>query len=103
MAWQDAGIQDLNTHTWSSDNQFVRVLYYRLFLIISYSNDFLEQSTDDFLADYGYNEQERAEAQEYRNEVRFLRAMAYWHALDLFRNIPIVTQITTDFPVQGVS
>lgn len=100
IAWQDAGIQDLNTHSWSSDNQFVRVLYYRLFLIISYSNDFLEQSTNDLLADYGYDEQERALAQEYRSEVRFLRALAYWHALDLFRNIPIVTQITTDFPVQ---
>ncbi|HET8858982.1 RagB/SusD family nutrient uptake outer membrane protein [Marivirga sp.] len=100
IAWQDAGIQDLNTHTWSSDNQFVKVLYYRLFLIISYSNDFLEQSTDDLLAEYGYNEEEFALAQAYRSEVRFLRAMAYWHALDLFRNIPLVTQITADFPVQ---
>ncbi|WP_375581330.1 RagB/SusD family nutrient uptake outer membrane protein [Marivirga tractuosa] len=101
IAWQDAGIQDLNTHTWSSDNQFVRVLYYRLFLIISYSNDFLEQSSDDLLSDYGYNEEEMANAQAYRSEVRFLRALAYWHALDLFRNIPIVTEITTDFPVQN--
>ncbi|SMG18007.1 Starch-binding associating with outer membrane [Marivirga sericea] len=101
IAWQDAGIQDLNTHTWSSDNQFVNVLYYRLFLIISYSNDFLEQSSSDLLADYGYNDTEIATAQAYRSEVRFLRALAYWHALDLFRNVPIVTEITTDFPVQN--
>jgi hypothetical protein len=100
IAWTDAGIQDLNTHTWSSDNQFVRVLYYRLFLIISYSNDFLEQSTDDLLDTYGYNEQEKILAREYRDEVRFLRALAYWHALDLFKNIPLVTKITTTPPAQ---
>ncbi len=44
IAWTDAGIQDLNTHTWSSDNQFISVLYYRLFLIISYANDFLTRT-----------------------------------------------------------
>ena len=101
IAWTDAGIQDLNTHSWSSDNQFVRVLYYRLFLIISYSNDFLEQTTADKVADYGYNDQELATLVNYRAEARFLRALAYWHALDLFRNIALITSITTDLPSQA--
>jgi len=100
IAWTDAGIQDLNTHTWSSDNQFVRVLYYRLFLIISYANDFLDQTLADKVADYGYNEEELANLVNYRAEARFLRAMAYWHALDLFRNISLVTEITADLPTQ---
>ncbi len=101
IAWTDAGIQDLNTHTWSSDNQFMKVLYYRLFLIISYSNDFLSLTTADQLSEYGYDDSQKAIITTYRAEVRFLRAMAYWHALDLFRNIPLVTQITTTPPAQS--
>jgi len=100
IAWTDAGIQDLNTHTWSSDNQFVKVLYYRLFLIISYANDFLTQTEADKVDAYGYTEDQKATLVNYRAEARFLRALAYWHALDLFRNIPLVTTITTDFPTQ---
>ncbi|MFQ3214052.1 MAG: hypothetical protein ACI9XJ_001158 [Marivirga sp.] len=100
IAWTDAGIQDLNTHSWSSDNQFVKVLYYRLFLIISYSNDFLAQTTSDKLSDYGYNDDEITSVGTYRAEVRYLRALAYFHALDLFRNIPLVTEITATPPGQ---
>jgi hypothetical protein len=96
IAWTDAGIQDLNTHTWSSDNQFIKVLYYRLFLIISYANDFLAQTEADKVDGYGYSEEQKAELVNYRAEARFLRAMAYWHALDLFRNIPLLTEITTE-------
>ena len=32
----------------------------------------------------------------YRAEARFLRALAYWHAIDLFGNVPFVTE--TDLP-----
>ena len=49
ITWTDAGIQDFNKQTWSSDNQFIRVLYYRLMLIVTLSNDFMYQSQEDFL------------------------------------------------------
>ena len=101
LTWTDGGIQDMNQHTWTSENQFVRVLYYRLALIISLSNDFLEQSNDKNLADNGVTSADITEIMAFRDEVRFLRAMAYWHALDLFRNIPLVTSITTDAPSQA--
>lgn len=101
ITWTDAGIQDLNTQTWSSDNQFIRVLYYRLMLIISLSNDFLQQSEESALIDYGYSQADIATVNEYRAEVRFLRAMAYWHALDLFRNVPLVTTVETTPPQQS--
>ncbi|MFN8338816.1 MAG: hypothetical protein U0T36_07325 [Saprospiraceae bacterium] len=35
IAWTDAGVRDLHEQTWSSENQFVRVLYYRIALIVS--------------------------------------------------------------------
>lgn len=101
VAWTDAGVRDMNTHTWSSENQFVRVLYYRISYIIAYANDFLGQSEDSKLDARGISADARPEIATYRAEARFLRAMAYWHALDLFRNVPIVTAITTDLPFQA--
>ena len=100
IAWTDAGIRDLHTQTWSSENQFVRVLYYRIFYIIAYSNDFLTQSTDAKLAEHNITEEWKKEIAVYRAEARFLRALAYWHALDLFRNVPLLTSISTDLPSQ---
>ena len=101
LTWTDGGIQDLNFQQWSSENQFVRVLYYRLALIISLSNDFLEQSSADKLAEKGFKASNVTIINGFREEVRFLRAMAYWHALDLFRNIPLVTSITSEPPKQA--
>jgi len=100
IAWSDAGIRDLNKQTWSSENQFVRVLYYRIFYIIAYSNDFLAQSTPEKLDEHGISDEWKAKIAVYRAEVRFLRALAYWHALDLFRNVPLITKITTELPSQ---
>lgn len=103
IAWSDAGIRDLHYHTWGSQNQFVRVLYYRIFYIIAYANDFLAQSTPDKLASRGISADAQEEIELYRAEARFLRAMAYWHALDFFGNVPIITTISTDLPIQATS
>lgn len=100
IAWTDAGVRDLHEHSWTSENQFVRVLYYRIALIISICNDFVRQASDENLASSSFSQDELAEIQTYVAEARFLRAMAYWHALDLFRNIPLVTEITTEAPFQ---
>ena len=101
IAWSDAGIRDLNSLTWSSENQFVRVLYYRIFYIIAYANDFLTQSSPGKLSQYGIGGDDAAKINVYRAEVRFLRALAYSHALDLFRNVPILTSISTVLPSQA--
>lgn len=101
IGWTDAGIRDLHLHSWSSENQFVRILYYRIFYIIAYSNDFLTQSTPEKLDEHGINDEWKVKIATYRAEVRFLRALAYWHALDLFRNVPLLTKISTDLPSQA--
>ncbi len=101
IAWTDAGIQDMHNHVWSSENQFVRVLYYRIAFIVSTANDFLKQSSEERLSANGIAEVDKEEINLYRAEVRFLRALAYWHALDLFRNIPLAETISTDLPVQA--
>ncbi|WP_424963784.1 RagB/SusD family nutrient uptake outer membrane protein [Ekhidna sp.] len=97
IAWQDAGIRDLHNHAWSSDNQFVRVLYYRIFYTISLANDFIRvaESIPD-----GLTSDEIAEIDRFVAEARFIRAFAYWHALDHFRNVILITSITSDLPSQ---
>ena len=101
IAWTDAGIRDLHSQAWSADNQFVRVIYYRIFYIIAYANDFLGQSTPAVLSERGISSSDQAIIMTYRAEARFLRALAYWHALDLFRNVPILTKISADLPSQA--
>ena len=101
IAWSDAGIRDLHEHSWTSENQFVRVLYYRIALIVSIANDFLKQSSPERLAANGISGTDIDEINRYRAEARFLRAMAYWHALDFFRNVAVVTEISSEFPTQS--
>ena len=101
IAWSDAGIRDLHEHSWTSENQFVRVLYYRIALIVSIANDFINQSSSERLAANGISGADVEIINRYRAEARFLRALAYWHALDFFRNVAVVTEISSDFPFQS--
>ena len=101
IAWSDAGIRDLHYQNWTSENQFVRVLYYRIALIISIANDFLTQSLPETLDKNGITESDQSIIQGYIAEARFLRALAYWHALDLFGNVALVTEISAGFPLQS--
>jgi starch-binding outer membrane protein, SusD/RagB family len=100
IAWSDAGVRDLHTHQWSSENQFIRVLYYRILYTVSLCNDYLAVSTEDFLDGVGIEEASRIEIRQFRAEARFIRALAYSHALDLYRNVPLITQVSADLPKQ---
>jgi hypothetical protein len=84
-----------------SENQFVKVLYYRISLIVSLSNDFLQLSSDETMDLHGVPEADRDEIRAYRNDARFLRALAYWHALDLFRNVVLAEEVSVGFPEQS--
>jgi starch-binding outer membrane protein, SusD/RagB family len=97
IAWEDSGIRDLHDHAWGSENQFVRVLYYRIFYTISLANDFLRVAEN--LPD-GLSQDEIATIDAYKLEARFIRALSYWHALDLFRNVALLTKITSELPTQ---
>ncbi len=99
VGWSDAGIRDLHEHSWTSENQFVRVLYYRIAFIVSICNDFIKQASEERLDVNGIQDKDAVRLM--RAEARFLRAMAYWHALDLFRNVPVLTEISTELPVQS--
>lgn len=92
IAWDDDGVQELNTQLWSSSNQFLVAMYYRIFFQVALANEFLRESTDGKLSERGVSDQLRAQIQTYRAEARFLRALSYWHGLDLFGSIPLVDE-----------
>jgi hypothetical protein len=92
IAWNDQGVQELNTQLWSSRNGFLVAMYYRVFFQVSLVNEFLRQTTDDKLASRHVSPSLAATIKQYRAEARFLRALSYWHGIDLFGNIPLVKE-----------
>ena len=93
LAWvNDPGVPGLNNMDWTANNALTKAMYYRIFYQITLANEFIRETSDERLADRGITGQEAELAREYRAEARFLRAMSYWHALDLFGNVPFVTE-----------
>ncbi len=92
LGWGDAGIPDLHNHSWTPDNQFVRAIYYRIYYQISIANEFLRETTDDKLDKRAVSATTRTQIRAFRAEARFLRALSYWHAIDLFGDVPFYTE-----------
>ncbi|MDR2145165.1 MAG: RagB/SusD family nutrient uptake outer membrane protein [Tannerella sp.] len=83
-------VRDLTFLTWDANDPWVSDMYYRIFYTISLCNEFLRNAGDEQIA--RFTESEQSGIRQYRAEARFLRALAYYHALDLYRNIPFVTE-----------
>ncbi|MEK6611023.1 MAG: RagB/SusD family nutrient uptake outer membrane protein, partial [Gemmatimonadota bacterium] len=92
IGWGDVGLPEMNTQLWASSNSFVVAMYYRVYFQVGMANEFLRQTTDEKLAERGVSSTLRAQIQTYRAEARFLRALSYWHGIDLFGNIPLVKE-----------
>ena len=82
IAWNDATIKDFHYHTWTPSDVFIAAVYSRIMYTVALSNEFIrasKKSTD-------------TEVTRMRAEARFLRALAYYHAIDLFGNPPFITE-----------
>src|SRR5919198_3931397 len=105
IGWNDVGLPEMNTQTWAVTNSFVVSMYYRIFFQVGLANEFLRQTTDEKLNARGnVSSALRADIAQYRAEARFLRALSYWHGIDLFGNIPLLTEndpIGTTPPAQS--
>jgi hypothetical protein len=91
LAWGDGAVQEFNGQVWGSSNSFLSAMFARVYLQVGWANEFLKQTTDAKLAERGVAAPLRVQIQRYRAEARFLRALSYWHGLDLFGPIPLVT------------
>lgn len=90
--WSDSGLSNIHAQDWTASNQFVKALYNRIMYQITSCNAFLRETTDAKLSSRGVTGQLLTDVKEYRNEARFLRALSYYHAVDLFGSFPFVTE-----------
>jgi hypothetical protein len=89
MAWNDATIKDFHYQTWTPNDTFIAALYSRIFYSITIANEYI-RSANEFMSNLSAADQEKAK--KYILEARFLRALSYYHAIDLFGNVPFVTE-----------
>jgi hypothetical protein len=92
LGWNDGNLPSVNTMTWNADNEFVRATYDRIYYQIGLCNEFIRQTTDDNLASRGITGATATTVKQYRSEARLLRAMSYWHVVDLFGGGPFATE-----------
>jgi hypothetical protein len=92
IGWGDIGLPEMNTQLWSASSTMVVAMYYRVFFQVGMANEFLRQTTDDKLSARGVSSSLKTQIQQYRAEARFLRALSYWHGINLFGGIPLVTE-----------
>ncbi|MBF9222348.1 RagB/SusD family nutrient uptake outer membrane protein [Hymenobacter ruricola] len=92
VQWGDPGIQDWHLMNWTSSGILIRGLYSRILYEVTVCNSFLAEATDDKLSARGISGADAATVRALRAEVRFLRALAYYHAMDLYGNVPFATE-----------
>ncbi|MFN2458738.1 MAG: RagB/SusD family nutrient uptake outer membrane protein [Chitinophagaceae bacterium] len=92
IAWNDATIKDFHNMSWTPADGFLRALYSRIYYQITLANAFIRESSDEKLSGRGFSGAEATKIKGYQAEARFLRALSYWHALDLFGNPTFVTE-----------
>ncbi|MFK7921801.1 MAG: RagB/SusD family nutrient uptake outer membrane protein [Bacteroidia bacterium] len=104
IAWNDGNIHDYEEQDWDANNEFVTAMYNRIFYQISLTNEFLRETTAAKLDEREVDAATRTDIGFFRSEARFLRALSYYHALDMFRKVPFVTEqdaVGSFFPEQG--
>ncbi len=82
MAWNDASIKDFHWQTWAPNDVFISAIYSRIMYTVALCNEYIRATTGKTDADLI----------KYNAEARFIRALAYSHAIDLFGNPPFVTE-----------
>lgn len=93
--WYDGGFwQGLYLHNWGVNNDAIQATWEYLYKVVVLSNKSLER-IDRYAATH-----DDAELVAYRAEVRALRALYYYHLMDLFGNVPLV--LTSSTPMKEV-
>ena len=89
----DPGTRELNRNIWNSLNPIFRGMFGRAMFQVALVNEYLRQTTPEALASRGHNDPALAQqVQQYRLEARALRALAYYHLMDLFGKAAFVTE-----------
>lgn len=103
IGWSDGTLPTYHLHTWTPQNEFIRDMFNRIYFQITLANQFLRETSDAKLTSRGVSDEIKSEVKQYRAEARFLRALNYWHGLDLFGGMSLVTEengVGSDAPGQ---
>lgn len=95
IAWGESDnptIKDLNFNTWNADNVFNEAFFARIFFQIGLVNEYLRETTDEKLDSRGVSADLKAQIKTFRAEARFLRALSYYHAIDIYGKMPFATE-----------
>jgi len=92
IGWNDGTIKDLHAQNWTAGNEFIRTMYSRLLYQVALTNEFIRQTSPELLESRGVSGELSNDVAQFRVEARFLRALHYYHALDLFGNVPFITE-----------
>ena len=84
--WNDTGLPDMHNMNWQASNQFIVAMYYRIFYQVSLCNELIRQ-VEANPAGVKFQNKGALVA-----EARALRALSYYHAIDLFGNVPFATE-----------
>ena len=90
--WNDTGIPELNTMSWGSSNSFVKAMYSRLFFQIALCNEFIRECSDENMERRGFSSADQEMIRNFRHEARFMRALSWYHAIDLFGAVPFMDE-----------
>ncbi len=88
----DPGVRDIQRNIWTDQNVILLGMYSRTMASVALANEFLRQSTPERVAERGITGADAANIAVYRNEVRVLRAMAYYYMMDLFGKAGFITE-----------
>ncbi|MFH6998547.1 RagB/SusD family nutrient uptake outer membrane protein [Flavobacterium sp. FlaQc-57] len=86
------GSRDLLFVSWNQSTSINMYSYYRLYMTISYCNEFLRESTDSKLKERNLYDELKNEMPYYRAETRFIRAYCYSMICDLYGSGPFVDE-----------
>jgi len=92
IAWNDGTLRDYHDMDWTPSGEFITAMYNRIYYQISLCNEFIRESSDAKLDARGILGEDKTNIQGYRAEARFMRALSYYHAMDMFGNVPFVTE-----------
>ena len=84
--WNDTGLPDMHNMNWQASNQFIVAMYYRIFYQVSLCNELIRQVNAN---PAGVQFQNKGAL---IAEARALRALSYYHAIDMFGNVPFSTE-----------
>ena len=94
--WYDGGYwQDLHNHAWTTDDRSIRDTWDYLFKVVMLCNSGIAH-----IEAYDKPDADATLLEEYKAELRAVRAMYYWYLLDLYGRVPIVTR--TDIPTDNI-